>query len=383
MNNEYFRKFITLSHENGQSGTSFGTAILEHRNGINKITVSLSKIRPNVTYCLILVKTFDKSAKFVETLTFKSDKLGNAYCKDEVSNKTLENINLCDFDVCAIKIHDTNELITPLVGYLNDKVNWRQFYIKPEPKQNEKLQYEEPNETENSIHIKSKPYEFGFNTEKNTKNFETEAINNAEIITPVSKRSIKIKKPDILKNYKLQPVKQKKSSIEVINTLDDFEYKDDNIKVKTESDVMLDNLKSEIQNLKELALKSYKIETKCAFEDLLNLPCTLSEIFNNSDSIVPLKNNVTNIDWVIIDYSDLPMIDTDYRFTKNPFIRNSYKKFSHFILGKCVEDGNDIYMLGVPDFFNHEYEENIRNLGFISFKESTIGTQQGYWLIVL
>ncbi len=398
MNNDYFRKFVTLSHENGEYGKSFGTTVLEHRNGINKITLSISNVRPNVYFCLTLIKVFDSKATFVDTFSFKSDNSGNAYCKEAVSQKTLHNINLSDFDVCIVKINDTPELITPLVGYCGNKVKWRDYYVKPTkqieqtPKQKEIKELKKEEKIEEIIKPIIKPYEFGFNNEKRPEKHPLEKIyvdNKTETEQPQvinnnpHKHSIKLNSTEIAKKYKLPKIEHKKSSIELITDIDDFDYKDDNIKIKNNDEDMLENIKVEIKKLKDLALSSYEKDTKCSFENLEDLPNSISEIFDKNSPLVPFKNNATDVDWVIIDYSDLAIVDTKNEFVKNPFLRNSYKKFSHFILGRCNEEDCEVFMLGVPDFFNHEYEENIRNLGFMSFKESTIGVQQGYWIIVL
>ncbi len=433
MNNEYFRKFITLSHENGQSSKSFGTVVVEHRAGINKLTLSISNIRPNILYTVTFVKVFDAHARFVDILSFRSDNNGNASCKEEVSMKTLQNIDLCDFNVCIIKISDSKELITPLVGYFNEKVKWKDYYVaqtfadpkhqpnvylntqttihhttpttpvpKPQPyidptPQPKPISKELKKVTvdNDALNITTKPYEFGFNTKTTeyinplNRNLK-ESINGLKHqIEPVLEQIVETTK-DVVENtnlprkFKIRPPQHKKSTIELITDCDDFEYRDSNVTyTNTDPNNLLEQIKVEIHNLKDLALSSQSFSTECSFESLEKIPYSLDGIFEKSQSISPFKNNASDVDWVIIDYSDLILIDTEQQFIRNPFFRNTYKRFSHFIFGKCIENSKTIYMLGVPDFFNHEYEQDIRDLGFISFRESTVGIQQGYWIIVL
>lgn len=426
MNNDFFRKFITLSQENGQTGKSFGTLITERRDGINKFTINISNVRPKVKYCVTLIKSYETNAKFVDILSFESDDYGNASFKEEVNNKKLNNIELNEFNVCVIRIYNTDELITPLVGYFDKKVKWREFYTKPIHKEPKKHIIEQPIE-EKPVST-TKPYEFGFNTSssnaekdiaKKSTEIEIEAHSNDFKINIPSKYTIKdniitstpstftttkntittatttcsscphknsndnilINKP---RKIKLDSVSKKTVHSPILNPIDDFDMQDDNVRYSSlEPEYMLEKLKEEIKNLKNIASSSFEHIEKSAYEDLENLPYSVEGIFDKSEKITPFKNMDNNISWVIIDYSDLLLIEKDSKYTKNPFLRNSYKKFSHFILGKCIEANNVVYMVGVPDFFNHEFERDIRNLGFISFKESNIGVQQGYWLIVL
>ncbi len=445
MNNEYFRKFITLSHENGQSSKSFGTVVVEQRSGVNKLTLSISNIRPNILYTVTFVKVFDAHARFVDVLSFRSDNYGNASCKAELSMKTLQNIDLCDFNVCIIRISESKELLTPLVGYFNEKVKWREYYIPQSEQKPEQKTQHQPNTNHNThsnnqptvppiitpqpqpyidhtqhqkpiakelkkvsvdtdtISIPTKPYEFGFNTKQpkdyinpvNRKlkdnidglkhQFEPMVTFEVEPVPEIMEMQEEVaSNPNLPKKYKIKPLQSKKSTIELITDCDDFEYRDSNVTyTNTDANNVLEQIKVEIHNLKNLAQSAQAYSTECSYESLEKIPYSLDGIFEKNQMISPFKNNSSDVDWVIIDYSDLILIDTEQKFIKNPFFRNTYKRFSHFIFGKCIENSRTIYMLGVPDFFNHEYEQDIRDLGFISFRESTIGAQQGYWIIVL
>ncbi len=430
MNNEYFRKFITLAHENGQSGKSFGTVVVEQRSGVNKLTLSISNIRPNILYSITLVKVFEAHARFVDVFTFKSDNNGNASCKEEISMKTLQNIELSEFNVCIIKIQDTKELITPLVGYFNEKVKWREYYIpKEEPKVQVTAKEPKVQSTKNepkiqvttkelkkveiesdTINIPTKPYEFGFNSKpvdyinpvnRNLKDnieglkhsvkhdedhihIHHEEVEENQVDLEAIDATPTPTNPNLPRKFKIKPPETKKSNIELITDIDDFEYRDNNVTYQnSDPNEVLEKIKVEIHNLKDLANDTHEYSTECSFESFEKLPYSLDGIFEKAQSISPFKNNNSEVDWVMIDYSDLLLIDTELQFVRNPFFRNAYKRFSHFIFGKCIEDSKTIYMLGVPDFFNHEFEQDIRDLGFISFRESTLGLQQGYWIIVL
>ncbi len=406
MNNNYFRKFITLSHENGQKGKSFGTFVAEKRDGINKFNLSVSNIRPNLNYCITLIKVFEGSAKFVDIKTFTSDEFGSCSIRDEIKYTTLQNIEIQEFDVCVIRIANSEELITPLVGYFNEKVKWREYYTstpkpveekpikqiqKYEPKQEIKQEIKQVLDTvEDIMPLQTKPYEFGFNKPNEKEEFYINTPSKHSLNTNNNHVHVEVENKienDLnisTRKYKLKtPVKQAEYN-PIISPIDDFDMTDDNIKyTNTSSDDMLEIIKGEIKSLKDIALESMKDDKKCAYEDLQTLPYSIEGIFEKGEKIAPFKINGTDVDWVIIDYSDLVILDNNMNFVRNPFVRNSYKKFSHFILGKCIEDTRTIYILGVPDYFNHEFEQDIRNIGFISFKESFNCTQQGYWIIIL
>ncbi len=386
MKNDYFRKFITLSHENEQRGKTFGTFVAERRESICKVTLSISNIRPNVVYCLTLVKVYENTAKFVDIHTFKSDDYGNVTLKQEIYSKTLQNIELDEFDVCIIRINNSSELITPLVGYFNDKIKWREYYISTKTETVE-TKKEVVTETKEHVHvhvedelenITTKPYEFGFNTHKPTQVKE-------DISEPECKKirnyNLKNNKPNTDNKIYVKKYTVKQREKNIISPIE--EYDDIPSYNPEDSSLTIEKLKEEIKKLKNLAVASYDNNTKCCYEDIQTLPYTIDGIFEKSEKIVPFRNNNHDIEWAIVDYTDLVIIDRNLEFVKNPFIRNSYKKFCHFILGRCFDNDKPIYMIGVPDFFNHEYEKDIRALGFISYKEAIGGLAQGYWLLLL
>ena len=64
---------------------------------------------------------------------------------------------------------------------------------------------------------------------------------------------------------------------------------------------------------------------------------------------------------------------------KNPFILYSYKKYGHIIIGRNNE--NNIYYIGIPDYYNSDYTLTASHLGFKTFiHKNTDNKGWGYWI---
>lgn len=489
MNNDYFRKFITLSADNTTRGKSFGTLVVEKRDNINKINVSISNVRPSIKYSIIFGKIDDKNSCFANIGTFTSDEFGNCAYKCTATRETLQNIELSEFDVCIIKICNANEVITPLVGYFHGKKKWREHY-----KPSDTIKKEVPEKPNTSV------YEFGFN-KKNDSNKSVNIVRNApEPLAGVS---------DFVEDDNM-PMPRKHSMKDDLNAHKSLSHENDNhnnngnhndhhndnnhndnhnnnndhhndnnhndnhnnndhhndnnhndnnnnhndhhndhnhndnhnnnhnnndhhndhnhndnhdnnnndhndhhnqgqmpqtksmqtyprnfkiTSIKNQIDSINKNINEhqdkiakindEIKNL--TSEKDDVTYVKSAYKDLNLLPTSVEDIFDKGMEVLPFISRGKEVEWVSIDFTDLVLIDKNAKFVKNPYFINSYKKYSHFILGKCIEEGRTVYLVGVPDFFEHDSEEYIRNMGFIAFKESNLYSyvHSGYYITVL
>ena len=111
---------------------------------------------------------------------------------------------------------------------------------------------------------------------------------------------------------------------------------------------------------------------------------SLKEILDNNIEINPFDSKTPGEKWVRISLREPVYLPMDYRYFMNhPFIIAAYKKYNHMILGCMDDEGN--YFLGVPGVYEPQHKNALRQLGFTQFKtvkdsEELRQNDYGYWL---
>ncbi len=380
MGKDYFRKFINLEMEGRDKQKVFGTATIESRAGVGKINVNVENVRPMIDYIIELVKVTPKKSTGVPIGIITSDNRGHGKLKCEVDG---DKINVADFDVIILKIKNTSELITPLVGYYNEKVQWRSNYsttMKKEKEATEQVKEEMKEPAKKLVEeIKKEPIKKVVLEEK-TEPLKPEPKENKE--EPHMEKHKSAEKP--VEKISSPQINKKETTETLINDLDSI-----NLGKGLEGEdifiAMVEKLKNELKELKKITEEDKPPieEGKTVYTDSQSID--INYYMDNSKNIMPFEKQSKDVSWREIDLDVLALLPGDnYKLIRNNYFRNSYKRFGKLILGKYIQDGKEFYLVGVPDYYNSFEKNNIVKMGFIQFKCMTnIPVREkakGYWI---
>lgn len=106
---------------------------------------------------------------------------------------------------------------------------------------------------------------------------------------------------------------------------------------------MLDKLKKNMLNIENL-----KIEEKGNKN--------INYIKNNNATMTPFVNNDENIKWYRISPYELSSLTEDsYKYSNNPFVFTSYKKYKHLMLGIDNSKEEESYILAIPCRYENDF----------------------------
>lgn len=434
----YFRKFITLGMEGDRNSKAFGSAILEYRDIAGKINVAVQNLRGNTNFLVQLVNV-DGNSTGVTVGRLTTDERGKGSLRTDINPLNVANsgLKLDDFQVVIIRIGDTKELITPLVGYVNNIIPWKNNFktfaknteanIKKEVKElNNKVEdikstLIEKKDIITKTEEKSKPSDLFFTNILATKEKDIEKIKEESKEAKIEDKTevndfekIEDVKEEIREEIKEETEAKEKTFIKDLFKQEEMDFADmvkrlqkefEEIKHMTKVNIDDDNMMAkenipaenelDIEPLEEVEDEAMEIEseeTEEKIEPVKNEPMkkeykiTIDSIFTNNEKIKPFQEDESGITWILIGLEELALLPYDcYLFIKNPIFRTAQFMFGNLILGKYPDENK--YIIGVPDFYNGLNSDYMRRNGFVKFmqtkdKKLEVG-DLGYWIMVI
>lgn len=390
---KYYRKFITLSMDGDKYSKAFGSVVLEHRDNIGKINVSLQGLRENTFFIVQLVKVEATSVGVTVGEITTNDK-GNGNLRLELNpyNVSGSGYSLDSFDVVIIRIGNTKDLITPLVGYVDNIVFWKnnfKNFIKNngDLKINDQIKIKQENveeKTKENIKVESnlenKP--ISENKLKQCDIFFNSLYSKEEKTVIENKQGSGTKINDILRDEEIDfssMVKKLQKEFEEIKLLtedvDNIKYDEEREALEDDNDIVSEAYK----NVPDEAIVNKTVTNKTDTEEI-----TIENVMTNYAKIVPFEKSDNSVSWVLIGLEELALLKGDcYLFIRNPIFRTAKFLFGNLILGKYVNE--EKYIIGVPDHYSKSNTDYMRRNGFLKFMSSKNKELEqgdlGYWLM--
>lgn len=385
---KYSRNFISLNQESSAYNLDFracmGKCIIEIRENVGKINISVQGLKPSILYkiCLISLKDtelkeeplgfidIDVNGKGESKISFNPDNINNSGLKIE------------DCNVISIIVED-NELTSPLVGYIGEEIYWREKYIsykenasKFEDEDNDKIN-EDMIELENEINEDITEFDDKINEDINE--FDNEINEDIKLENLILDNKVGEIEDTSEKNTQNNS-NINKNDIENTNRFEDFNN-------------LIKNFKKEMLNLEENTSNKDIISNigQNINENNTNIPeknMDIEYIKIKNPIMKPFENNKDNTVWYRISPEELVLLGEDiWKYSNNQFVFVNYKKYKHLILGIKLENMEDKYILGVPC----KFEKNFSSKGLNEFNnfvplnnninENSLNNSYGYRLL--
>lgn len=322
-NRKFYKKYVILDCETRGCGlwgkVPQGTASMEIKSGKAWISMVIQGLMPKGDGDYVLYFVFDDGDGY------KGAALGNVPVSDTGMAKVKFSFDPNDVlgtgyraeDIKAVALmtpDGNNEMVSPLCGYFNDRVDWRKDFS--------------PVITEDKTVTAAKL------EPKDTVN--TDAVQgNQEIVGS-----------DVI--------------------ADRSENADNRI------------FQNEVERIKKAAENTDSAEENSASEDM-------ELIWECSEKIEPFSENMP-VEWAKINIRQTSCLPLKNRNSVNdPRVLLSYKRHGHFILGRLTGDSHKVVLLGIPEEYRREDENDFNQAGFYYFKpEDNVETEdgvRGYWLL--
>ncbi len=306
--------------------------------------------------------TPDKTGFFEYQVNFEPDNFMN-------TQKEIEKINV--FAVISKRETEEEPLLVPACGYTDLKINWKNrfkiFDKNSIENINDVIEIEdykelesvfEDSDTQEEIEdiYKEKTISAAENPNHNNTIHSTECVAIDKIYNPEKITLM----PDISEILKIP-------SADIFSTITK--------RFKEEMELLEKNgvfTKEDIENIMSSGKKSNKLSkaNKSNNKEL--------DIIFKENKKINLPNS--EVDWIICDIKESILLpQNNISEMKNPFILYSYKKYGHIIIGRNNE--NNIYYIGIPDYYNSDYTLTASHLGFKTFiHKNTDNKGWGYWI---
>ena len=306
--------------------------------------------------------TPDKTGFFEYQVNFEPDNFMN-------TQKEIEKINV--FAVISKRETEEEPLLVPACGYTDLKINWKNrfkiFDKNSIENINDVMEIEdykelesvfEDSDTQEEIEdiYKEKTISAAENPNHNNTIHSTECVAIDKIYNPEKITLM----PDISEILKIP-------SADIFSTITK--------RFKEEMELLEKNgvfTKEDIENIMSSGKKSNKLSkaNKSNNKEL--------DIIFKENKKINLPNS--EVDWIICDIKESKLLpQNNISEMKNPFILYSYKKYGHIIIGRNNE--NNIYYIGIPDYYNSDYTLTASHLGFKTFiHKNTDNKGWGYWI---
>ncbi|MDE6357423.1 MAG: hypothetical protein K2L15_02410, partial [Eubacteriales bacterium] len=134
---KYSRNFIPLKQDNTSYNLDFkpaiGRCLIEIKDGKGKVSVYAQGIKPNNEYNVELM-CFQKGAlKNANIGILSVDEMGKGEIKADFDPENVLNTGnkIEDFNIVALIVNGLDKVVSSLVGYVGNEVNWKNKYIIP------------------------------------------------------------------------------------------------------------------------------------------------------------------------------------------------------------------------------------------------------------
>ncbi|MBS5793640.1 MAG: hypothetical protein KIC92_02640 [Clostridiales bacterium] len=107
---------------------------------------------------------------------------------------------------------------------------------------------------------------------------------------------------------------------------------------------MLDNLRRNMMNIQDIDAENKTIDNDIDY------------IKSKNVKMSPFVNKQDNIDWYRISPYDLTSLsDNSWKYSNNPFVFTSYKKYKHLMLGVNKQQDKETYILAIPCRYENKF----------------------------
>ncbi len=328
---------------------NYGYCKIEARNDKCRINITIHDLKPQTqhVYKVNLIKVLEHEIKMITLGVLEIDDANCGTLKITTkTNHVMETDHTIEeFGVVAVFLISPEDptigVITPLVGFINEEVNWK-----------------------NSIHLNT----LDSSVVSNSQEEKEEPVSNTK--PSHSDKEQEVKK-QVNKKIDKEEVKEihKEKDEELSKKIRKEQIESEEaIEVKDISDQTFDIIKSHFD----------KKELKEIYDN----------IFREYPSMSPFENKFKSHVFIRIEPSDIIYLPIQtWMFTNNPFLLNGYRKYKHLLLGREKEQLTDEYyfILGVPAIFYPKDKVAAYIYGFKKFvccKEvKPKAGEYGYWIV--
>lgn len=134
---KYSRNFIPLKQDNQNYSLDFrpalGKCLIEIKDGKGKITVYAQGIKPDNQYSVELMCFEKGNLKNASIGNLSVDSSGKGEIKADFDPENVLNTGnkIEDFNIVALIVNGLDKVVSSLVGYVGNEVNWRDKYVIP------------------------------------------------------------------------------------------------------------------------------------------------------------------------------------------------------------------------------------------------------------
>lgn len=378
MKNGFRRKVIELIEEDRgytqSQKSSYGYCKIEIRGDKCRINISINGLRKlyDSVYKANLIKVRENDLKIVPIGVIEIDDNYNGNLKITTkSNNIMEsNYTIDEFDLIAIseKKMNNNQLIVPLIGYIDVVLPWK---MKISSSHHSNMSKENIVSDDADIMM------------------EREGHNNINKAVDREDQNKNVNNEDIAKeeNIDLKGVEEKKQKVKKNNQEDKINNYYDQLKVennfyenKFTNDVRKEPI--EIENIENQTFEIIKNQF-----DNQELKEFYRNIFTQYPKMTPFENRMLDNDWVRIEPSDIIYLPIHtWMLTNNTFLLNAYKKYKHLLLGRerSIIDDEYKFILGVPGIYYQKDKMVAYLYGFKDFiccrDTRNKPGEYGYWI---
>ena len=329
----YSRVFITLKEDRTGYGLAsrqpVGRCVVEARGESGKITFTVQDLKPGVVYEAFLMRANPAEAEGIPLGLIHVDNKGKGELKCNVTANNVLNsqIPVSGLNIAAVFVAGDKDLITPLVGFKDETIRWRQnFRTYKQPTQPPPAPAPEP------VIPEPTPPE------------------------PVI--------PEPAPQAPTQPEPTPQAPIQEEPPAGAYNQ-------------LVQNFKEELEELEYFAFTaSAEKETG-----------DLAVVFGSNIKMVPFKHQDTPTEWVRITIKELNLLPFHniWEYVNHPLLTSSYEEYHHLILGRHKENDAFRYTLGVPGIYDSKYQPKASKNGFQNFKScdclQPVDGVYGYWLL--
>ena len=332
---------------------AFGKCIIEYSGNLGKLSATVQDLKPEVLYKLYLISSIDGTKVCVGTVAIDGRGKGGLKWEFDPKNTGESNEDIGHFDVAAVVVPRDNEVISPLVGYRNEPVMWKNIFFSSPKKQAEEDAPEDTEVAETAdAHVGN-------------------IIAGDEISAPAQDSS----------DEEQIDEEQIEEADGISNDVTDAEA-DVSVNTTTETDIL--------KAAKEQGLYSLEIQEiiKDIAQTFTARKCGLDLLFETKPKTKPFLKQNRDVVWIQIAIQDLQNLFENHRVSlEDQFVINAEKKYKHLILGRYSELGRYHYILGIPDVYDPVQSREIIRKGYVQFKcyesLSPKPGEPGYFLLPL
>ncbi|MDR2649513.1 MAG: hypothetical protein LBB94_07335 [Clostridiales bacterium] len=411
----YHRYFIPLKSDSKGFDLGgkdpLGRCVLEDRGNYGRMSLWVQDLKSNAAYKVVLILSDTGKYTGVTLGSLYVDSKGKGEFKTEFDADGLaDGQGLPRFCAVAILAGGSGEILSPLVGYRDSPVLWKNRFIlqgsglHPVSKERETALAQDAGATLGQENNLTPPIEAPTaetvsvgSADKDEDNADGNPLNSADNDRGAVEYADDQDFFGSLSEY--PPEETEYPSEETEYPPEETEYPSEETEYppeKTEyppetTDRILEKASDDAQSLSEEEQRNADLsEADLDVLSDLDVFSDLNEIFANNIEITPFDCGAPDAQWVRISIKEPVYLPIDYRYIINhPLIVAAYKKYNHLIMGRVINNDKTEYALGVPGVYEPQYVSAAQLMGFTRFKTvaETEGRLRagdyGYWLTPL